>query len=273
MKRVVLVALACTGCEAVLGLGETTYTPDATPDVAVDSCGSPTCQTFSSCSALRAKFPTAENGVYMLNAGTGPFSAYCEMVADGGGWTLALKVDGRTQTFRYDQAIWTDATLHRSDAPNYDQTEAKLETFNAVSFTELRVGLEYPIGSGTTRWAILPVSVTSGARLRDLFASTTPIATTLGRTVWKGLIGPAASLQLECNQEGINVGNMYSRVRIGIVGNNEVDCVTPDSRIGIGGADNVQCTFATASSAGNSACYLPDNGEVELVAFGYVFVR
>jgi hypothetical protein len=260
------------GCDALLGLPSTTYVgPDAgaiVDGMTADGCG-PGCQTFASCRQLAQQFPAAPSGVYMLNAGTGAFQAYCEQAANGGGWTLAMKVDGRTQTFAYDQAIWTDSSLLAASSASLDNTEAKLETFNAIAFTELRIGLEFPIGSGTRNWLVLPIS---GPRLRDVFAGA-PATTNLGRNAWKGLLGAAASLQLACNAEGINAGNAYARVRIGIVGNNEDDCVTPDSRLGIGGGDMQQCTFPTPGTAGNSACYTPDNGEVEHVAFGYVFVR
>jgi hypothetical protein len=260
------------GCDALLGLPSTTYVaPDA--DAVVDgpqpdSCA-PGCQTFASCKQLAQQFPAASSGVYMLDGGTGVFQAYCELAADGGGWTLAMKVDGRTQTFAYDQPIWTDSSLFAASSADLDGNEAKLETFNAIAFTELRIGLEFPIGSGTRNWLVLPIS---GPRLRDVFAGA-PATTNLGRNAWKSLLGAAASLQPACNAEGINAGNAYARVRIGIVGNNENDCLTPDSRLGIGGSDQQQCTFPTDGTVGNSACYSPDNGEVEHVAFGYVFVR
>ena len=62
-------------------------------------------------------------------------------------------------------------------------------------------------------------------------------ATSLGRNMWKTLIGVQASLQQNCNKEGFNaVGSAHrsSKARIGFLGNNENDCVTPDSIIGFG---------------------------------------
>jgi hypothetical protein len=258
-----LLLVACTGCDALLGLGETEFVP------ADAACTPGQCATFASCGEMHVQFPSAANGVYTLDAGTGEFQAYCEHTGDGGGWTLAMKVDGRTATFRYDQPIWTNETLHAADAPALDHTEAKLQTFNASPFTQLRVGLEYPIASGSVRWAVMPIGA---ARLRDLMSATTA-TTMLGRAAWKGLVGDAASLQLNCNAEGINVGNNSARVRIGIVTNNQMDCGSPDSWLGIGGANNNQCPMPANSSAGNTACLQPDNGDVELPAFGYVMVR
>ena len=62
-------------------------------------------------------------------------------------------------------------------------------------------------------------------------------ATSLGRDTWKTLIGSQASLQPNCNKEEFNVECFYSyrsKARIGLLGNNENDCESADSRIGFG---------------------------------------
>lgn len=275
MTRAVVVLLGLCGCDAILGLPATTLAGDvdaSTTDSGMqgsDACASPDCMTFASCQAVEQQFPAAASGVYSLDAGTGMFRAYCELEADGGGWTLALKIDGTQTTFAYDAAIWTDATLLGETSPGLDNVQAKLEAFNAVAFTQVRVGFEVPVGSGTRRYAVVAAS---GQRLRDLFAGP-PITSTLGRDAWKGAIGPLGSLQPLCNAEGINQGNEYARVRIGIIGNNEDDCATPDSYIGLGAADMGQCLMPAPTIAGNVGCYGPDNGEVNTAAFGFVFVR
>ena len=96
-------------------------------------------------------------------------------------------------------------------------------------------------------------------------------ATSLGRNTWKTLIGSQASLQSNCNREGFNaVGSpSHSRARIGIVGNNENECKSCDSRIGFGTAgypdDNNTC--------GNVAKHSPDNGDKFIKAMGYILVQ
>ena len=57
-------------------------------------------------------------------------------------------------------------------------------------------------------------------------------------------------MQPNCNQEGFNSMN---KIRIGILGNNENDCGTPDSFLGVGGYS--KCSLGTYS--GNSGCFLP----------------
>lgn len=96
--------------------------------------------------------------------------------------------------------------------------------------------------------------------------------TSLGRNTWKSLIGPTASLQTNCNREGFNtVSNLrsYSRARIGILGNNENDCVTCDSRIGFGTGGRLD----DSNTCGNDADATGDNGEKHLKAMGYILVN
>ena len=89
--------------------------------------------------------------------------------------------------------------------------------------------------------------------------------------MWKTLIGGHASLQLRCNKEGFNSGcRGICRARIGIVTNNENDCLSCDSRIGFGTGgqpfDSNTCgNVATDSSA-------PDNGGQDIHAMGYIFI-
>ena len=92
--------------------------------------------------------------------------------------------------------------------------------------------------------------------------------THLGRNKWKWLIS-GSSLQYNCNKEGFNVYNEQSRVRLGLIANNENDCETPDSFIGLGAHRNWQ-----TNAARNAASRLsPDNGEKNLKAMGYILVR
>ena len=96
-------------------------------------------------------------------------------------------------------------------------------------------------------------------------------AVSLGRNKWKSLIGPQASLQTNCSKEGFNVvvTSSMSKARIGIIGNNENDCLSCDSRIGYGtgGYPN------DSNKCGNEAKHLPDNGDKHIKAMGYILVQ
>ena len=97
-------------------------------------------------------------------------------------------------------------------------------------------------------------------------------ATSLGRNTWKSLIGSQASLQTKCNKEGFNVAANYpshARARIGILGNNENDCTTCDSRIGFGTGGKHDDT----NTCGNEASAGGDNGDKHIKAMGYILVQ
>ena len=108
--------------------------------------------------------------------------------------------------------------------------------------------------------------------LYSLIADEQYRATSLGRDTWKTLIGSEASLQLNCNMEGFNaIGarNDRSKARIGILGNNENDCSSPNSRIGFGTGGNPN----DYNTCGNEAVIEPDNGDKRIKAMGYILVQ
>ena len=99
-------------------------------------------------------------------------------------------------------------------------------------------------------------------------------ATSLGRNTWKTLIGSQASLQTGCNKEGFNAAGSSkrnSKARLGILGNNEKDCASTDSRIGFGTGG----TQDDSNTCGNNAIkgYTSDNGAKNIKAMGYILVQ
>ena len=75
-------------------------------------------------------------------------------------------------------------------------------------------------------------------------------------------MGSYASLQPRCNREGFNIlsdDTSMGKARIGIIGNNDNDCVTCDTRIGFGTGgkhnDGVTC------------------GDQDQTAIGYILVQ
>ena len=82
-------------------------------------------------------------------------------------------------------------------------------------------------------------------------------ATSIARSKWLGLLS-GSKLQSHCNYQGFTV---LSKVRIGIVANNENDCRTPDTVLGVGGTN--LCSLGTYS--GNSGCYLPNRYNIQKI--------
>ena len=92
-------------------------------------------------------------------------------------------------------------------------------------------------------------------------------ATSLGRNTWKALLGSQGSLQLNCNKEGFNAVES-NKARIGILGNNENDCKTCDSRIGFGTAGYPDDTNTCGIEARAG-----DNGDKDITTMGYILVQ
>ena len=95
--------------------------------------------------------------------------------------------------------------------------------------------------------------------------------TSLGRDKWKELIGSQGSLQHNCDKEGFNAvcWEGYSKARIGIVGNNQNDCFSCDSRIGLG----TEGYPDDSNMCGNEAMDNPDNGDKHIKVMGYILVQ
>lgn len=261
--------------------------PDTTP--AVDACAScavteqcvaGTCRPYPSCGALHDAAAGLSSGPFMLDPdGAGPiapFVTYCEMYGDGGGWTLALKADGAKKTFVYSSPLWENSEPLNASSIALDTTEAKLPPFWTMPFSAIRLGM---LDGGTRRYVRINLV---GSSLRALFAGPT-IGTSLGRTEWLKLLADPR-LQTYCGAEGINrdfspVTSYAARARIGVFGNNETDCDSPDSYIGFGagfvtphacvGAEPgvVVGNFMPLSCGGSAG------NERTTTTFGYIFVR
>ena len=106
----------------------------------------------------------------------------------------------------------------------------------------------------------------SASSLYSLIADGQYRPTSLGRNTWFSLIASGASFNDNCNKEGFNTECTYahrSKARIGILGNNEDDCTSCNSRVGFGtGGKNDD-----SNTCGNHA------SSQNIKAFGYIFVQ
>lgn len=101
--------------------------------------------------------------------------------------------------------------------------------------------------------------------------------TSLGRDTWKSLVGPSASLQLNCNKEGFNADAYddpvhkvdLSKARIGIISNEQNDCKSCDSRIGFGTGGYPQ----EDNTCGNVVRHNGNRGNRNTKAMGYILVQ
>ncbi|MCA9689690.1 MAG: DUF4215 domain-containing protein [Myxococcales bacterium] len=235
----------------------------------------------TSCMDWLMDMPNAKDGVYKIDpdglGGVAAYDVYCIMEDPmlGGGWTLVLKADGGEDTFRYDEPLWTNTmTLNPADA-DFDHKQAKLASYQLVSFTEILVGVEAPILADPPKpaWLVLPLA---GESLHALISPGDHVQTMLGRDEWIKLVNGGA-LQPNCNREGLNAVDEINmddhRARIGIIGNDQMDCQSPNSRIGIG-CGGESWINGPGPSVGNAAGKLPNDPPPVIVeGFGWVFVR
>ncbi len=222
----------------------------------------------SDCASILQANPSAGSGIYWIDVdGAGPeakFQTYCEMQAGVGAWTTVLQVDGNDPQAGYDGTVWTakEATATTALGP----TGAKNSGFWLLPVQQLRVGLRS--ADGSLHWLILDAK---GASLQAIFQDGKAIVSKLGVKKWESLL-VGASLQPACLLEGVNmVPAGGGKVRIGILGNNEDDCNSIDSWLGLGGSP--VCGAKDTPSVGNLACWGPDHGNASNAALGYVQVR
>eukprot|EP00794_Sanderia_malayensis_P014185 gene14185-15663_t len=186
---------------------------------------------FASCKAVYdAGF--RNDGIYKL---TNMGYHYCFLTSltkcGAGGWTLALKTRGRKKTFQYSSKYWTTSNLYNhvySLQVGLIDQEAKFDAYNKLAFKKICIGMTQ--GATTKYLLISPVNIPSLYYLmcRDF------VRTSLTRSEWIGLVS-GSYLQQLCNRQGFNNNvAMSKKVRIGIFGNEQNNCDSIDSVIGIG---------------------------------------
>jgi Fibrinogen beta and gamma chains, C-terminal globular domain len=265
-------------CAATTGAACVTSASDApAPDAGMDD---PPPALPRSCQELLAANPALDSGTFTLGtAANTPYQAYCDMVDDGGGWTLVLKADGKdpSSQFGYDSPLWTNTAIFKDDQVDTSRAEAKYRSFTEVAFAKIRIVMveAYP-----TAMALDTAGSSLMAVMRGPFV---PLANS--RAQWLGLL-PGGVLQSDCNRGGINnfVNDPWIRVRIGLIANSVMNCDAPDSFIGIGGGGGGLDPCYTSSSdpfvppsvgsIGGGVCTsTPAVPAPNRAAFAYVYVR
>jgi hypothetical protein len=137
-----------------------------------------------------------------------------------------------------------------------------MPSYWGVPFQSLCIGLK--VGNNLN-WALIPYKASS---LYDVIADGTNRPFTISRNKWLSMIG-GSSLQHYCNAEGFNGGKVeadWPFSRIGILGNEQNDCSSPDSMLGFGLKFN-------GLTCGNRCKYSCSNGDKDITAFGYILIK
>ena len=174
------------------------------------------------------------------------------------------------RTFHYDSFLWSDTNTYNvaGGKTGFDMEETKLPSYWATPFKRVCLGMR--IGKQVK---FVPVDMKASS-LHSLIAGGVFQATSLGRDKWKSLIGSHASLQTGCNREGFNAAASQSdsaKARIGILGNDQRDCITCDSRIGFGTGGHTDDSNTCGNNAPNG--FTSDNGGNNIKAMGYILVQ
>lgn len=130
-----------------------------------------------------------------------PRDVWCEQERRGGGWTLALKIDGAQSTFRGTNDVWDDATLLNPTSLNpLALDQAKLAPYLDEPLAELMLVVE---GGGDV------VLRMRGSSLRALIASGLTFPTATPELEWRAAFADP-SLQVGCRRQGVGLTNQPS---------------------------------------------------------------
>ena len=138
-------------------------------------------------------------------------------------------------TFKFSSNLWTNQALHNiaGGLTGFDDSEAKLSTYHNLPFTQLCIVFR-PVR--THQFGYVHLQTTVPQTLYSLIGNGRYRPTGVGRSTWLSAV-PGSAIQANCNREGFNAVADYShhtKARIGIIANNEDDCVTTDTALGVG---------------------------------------
>jgi len=225
--------------------------------------------TLSSCQHAINLIPGLPSGVYTLTANN--YQSWCEF-ENGNGWTLILKAHN-SGNFHYDNALWynTASFNEGSVTAGLDGQEYKSPLYWQLPFSQVRVGMSGSRSGNKINWGVFAYSA---SHLHACIADGNTRGISFDRNQWKAVVG-SGSLQSNCNRSGFNIRDDCGYgmgQRLGIFGNNEGECCSPDSRIGFGGKGS-NCGVDGSMYTGNGATCGADNGEFNYKANGYIMVR
>ncbi len=217
---------------------------------------------YVSCKALLDDHPELADGAYWIDpdkeGGEAPFKAVCDM--GNGGYTLVLKATG-AGTLQYHSGYWTDTNLLAADDLNTNAGNSKFTAFLHVKVNEMKGCLD---GHCYTK------TFNGTKTSREIFAG--------GQDIVSGHPGFGTSdkwsTQPNCKHFGINTPYNYQAARFGYTANQEGDCNSNDTAIGLGLGPKGTSGSNQEKGAGyqciSSGC---SKGEVNTGGNGFLWVR
>ncbi|XP_028415955.1 uncharacterized skeletal organic matrix protein 5-like [Dendronephthya gigantea] len=233
-----------------------------------------------SCKEILERNSSQTNGVYEIknNISLEEYRVYCHMNpipgCGGGGWTLVMKIDGNKNDFNYSSSYWTNKAVYKiqDGLEGLTEKQTKLASYWNTPFRKICLGMKV---NNQTRWIALDYAASS---LYNVIGEGSFKSTSAGKEAWKSLITGSA-LQENCNREGFNIKvasesedfATYVHVRIGVVANNENDCVSCDSCIGFGTSAGCHNERRMTTCGNMGICNELNNKNTP--AFGFILVQ
>ncbi|MBC7978545.1 MAG: hypothetical protein H7138_26460 [Myxococcales bacterium] len=182
-------------------------------------CDALQCRAALSCAELHQRRPVAGDGVYVIAPAGAPFDALCDMTRDGGGWTLLLKASA-SPVFANGAAAWTDDSVLNVADLSTQPGDAKYRSYLTLPITTLRGELD---GFAFTKAVARQTALQLFSVVEDIVEGFPTFNT--GAPNW--------SAQPNCHRFGINLP-FSTRARFGWSANQEDNCETNDTGIGLG---------------------------------------
>ncbi|XP_046863631.1 uncharacterized protein LOC124457416 isoform X2 [Xenia sp. Carnegie-2017] len=215
------------------------------------------------------KDTSLKDGTYLIKTNTSECysKVFCQRKisgCSGEGWTLVMKIDGKKETFQYNSSLWSNKKSYmiENGETGLDDLETKLPTYWSTKI-KMCVGMKV---NSTIKFISFEMQAES---LYDLIADGKYRKTDLSRSQWLTLV-KNSFLQQYCDKEGFNVvgeDSNAARVKLGILGNNENDCISTNSFVGFGGSYG--CKICGVISCGNFYAW---NDDKQVRAMGYIFI-
>ena len=216
------------------------------------------------------------NGVYYLTSSSGTYQTYCWIDANsGGGYHLVGKISNNNpSSWHYGGSRWTASspanetncqTLANNEGVNRGYYEYTLQT-------GFRIAAHYNVPANITNYLS---ESKSGQNAKYYFTNSNSTQNSRANFIsWfqgagndGGFVTNFNNNQPNCNARGFNSTGGSHAVRWGIAGNNENDCNTNDSTIGMGG---YHYSGQGSNAAGGQATHA---GTYSKPVIAYIFVK